>query len=113
MYVRADKSCASHVTSLRHSGTISQRRGGLTPGTVHEPRHGTGYPHGVQSSLGMGEGNAGRLNVRSLRSPCRKQEGVPPLICCAIQTRTFGLEILVCSATHTSCSSSETLYKLR
>lgn len=53
MYVRAsDKSCASHVTSLRHSGTISQRRGVLTPGTVHKPRHGTGYPDSVKSSLG-------------------------------------------------------------
>ena len=49
-------SCASHVTSLRPSSTVPQRRGRLVLGTVHESGHGTGYPHGVQGSLGEGGG---------------------------------------------------------
>ena len=109
MYMRAsDKSCASHVTSLRHSGTISQRRGVLTPGTVHEPRHGTGYPDGVKSSLGNWGWGKGCEEGQTWDQKESMQEAGKSAsfdVLCNTEKDIFGLEIVVCSTTQIGCSS--------
>ena len=45
------RSCVSHVTSLLQSSVVSQWRGGLALGALHEFGQGTCDPDSVQGSL--------------------------------------------------------------